>query len=195
MNFRAIILAFLSAALFGVSTPAAKVLLGSVDPVILAGLFYCGAGFGVGIVRRLARPLIAPEGRSQTPLARSDLPPLAAAILAGGVAGPILLMTGLAHTGAAAASLLLTLEGVATALLAWFVFHENFDRKIAAGMACLAAGAALLAWNGHPTLSNVFGPFAILAACFAWGQQLHPKNVACRPSANRRVERRDRRSR
>ena len=169
VNLRAIILAFLSAALFGVSTPAAKVLLGSVDPVILAGLFYCGAGFGVGVVRRLARRLIAPEGRSQTPLARGDLPWLAAAIVAGGIAGPILLMTGLAHTGAATASLLLTLEGVATALLAWFVFHENFDRRISAGMTCLAAGAALLAWNGQPTLSNLLGPLAILAACFAWG--------------------------
>jgi hypothetical protein len=41
MDRRAVTLALLSAALFGISTPAAKVLLGTVDPAILAGLLYC----------------------------------------------------------------------------------------------------------------------------------------------------------
>ena len=80
--------------------------------------------------------------------------------MAGGVIGPILLMAGLARTDAATASLLLTLEGVATALMAWFIFHENFDRRIALGMACLVAGAGVLAWSGQPTLSGLLGPLA-----------------------------------
>src|SRR5262249_314164 len=122
MNRRAVVLALLSAALFGASTPAAKILLGVVDPAILAGLLYCGAGPGIAILRRAARPLLAPEGAAEAPLARSDMPWLAGAIAAGGIAGPLLLMLGLARTDAASASLLLTLEGVATALLAWFVF-------------------------------------------------------------------------
>ena len=150
MNFRAVVLAFLSAALFGVSTPAAKALLGSVDAVVLAGLFYCGAGLGAGAFRRVAQLLRMSYAAQETPLARENLPWLCAAITAGGIIGPVLLMAGLSHTGAAAASLLLTLEGVATALLAWFVFHENFDRRIAAGMACLVGGAAILAWSGQP---------------------------------------------
>ena len=91
------------------------------------------------------------------------------AILAGGVIGPILLMIGLAQTGAATASMLLTLEGVATALMAWFIFHENFDRRIALGMALLVAGALVLAWSGTPTLSGFSGPLAIAGACLAWG--------------------------
>ena len=74
-----------------------------------------------------------------------------------------------ARTDAAAASLLLTLEGVATALMAWFIFHENFDRRIALGMACLVAGAAVLSWSGQPTLSSLVGPLAIVGACLAWG--------------------------
>src|SRR5262245_32552196 len=78
-------------------------------------------------------------------------------------------MVGLARTEAATASLLLTLEGVATALLAWFMFHENFDRRIALGMIFLVAGAVVLAWSGAPTLSSVIGPLAILGACLAWG--------------------------
>ena len=169
MNRHAVILAFISAALFGISTPAAKALLGSIDPAVLAGLLYCGAGIGIAVVRRIARPLIAPDATIEAPLGSADVPWLAGAIAAGGIVGPLLLMVGLARTDAAAASLLLTLEGVATALLAWFVFHENFDRRIALGMACLVAGAIVLSWTGQPTMSGLIGPLAIAGACAAWG--------------------------
>jgi len=94
---------------------------------------------------------------------------LAGAIVAGGIVGPLLLMMGLARTEAAAASLLLALEGVATALLAWFAFHENFDRRIALGMACLVAGAIVLSWSGSPSWAGLVGPLAIAGACIAWG--------------------------
>jgi drug/metabolite transporter (DMT)-like permease len=167
MNRHAVVLALLSAMLFGASTPAAKVLLGGIDPAILAGLLYCGAGLGVAILRRLVRPLI--QTAAEAPLARSDAPWLAGAILCGGIVGPLLLMVGLSYTDAAAASLLLTLEAVATALLAWFVFHENVDRRVAVGMACLVAGAGVLSWTGQPTLSGLLGPAAIVGACIAWG--------------------------
>lgn len=169
MNHHAILLALLSAALFGISTPAAKSLLASVDPAVLAGLLYCGAGIGVAVLRRFARPLISDKLAVETPLTSQDAPWLAGAIAAGGIVGPILLMTGLSRTDAATASLLLTLEGVATALLAWFAFHENFDRRIALGMAFLVAGAVVLSWSGTPTLSGLLGPLAIVGACLAWG--------------------------
>jgi drug/metabolite transporter (DMT)-like permease len=168
MNRRAVILALLSAALFGVSTPAAKSLLGTVDPAILAGLLYCGAGIGVAVLRRMAGRFLS-ERAAQAPLERVDIPWLAGAILAGGIVGPILLMLGLQRTDAATASLLLTLEGVATALLAWFVFHENFDRRIALGMACLVGGALVLSWSGTPSIAGLLGPLAIVGACLAWG--------------------------
>jgi drug/metabolite transporter (DMT)-like permease len=169
MNRRAVLYALLSAVLFGLSTPAAKALLGSTDPWVLAGLLYSGAGLGVAIFRRLMRSMSSPAAAQETALARADLPWLCGAIVAGGVIGPLLLMVGLSRTDAAAASLLLTLEGVATALMAWFIFHENFDRRIALGMACLVAGAAVLSWSGQPTLSNLVGPLAIVGACLAWG--------------------------
>jgi drug/metabolite transporter (DMT)-like permease len=169
MNRRAVLLALLSAALFGVSTPAAKVLLGTIDPIILAGLLYCGAGLGVAVVRRAGRFAIAQAGRSEAALGRGDVPYLAGAIVAGGVVGPVLLMAGLQRTDASTASLLLTLEGAATALMAWFIFHENFDRRIALGMACLVGGAIVLSWTGRPELSGLLGPLAIVGACAAWG--------------------------
>ena len=81
----------------------------------------------------------------------------------------MLLMFGLARTDAATASLLLTLESVITALMAWFLFQENFGRQIVLGMGCLVAGAVILSWSGQPTLIGFAGPLAIVAACFAWG--------------------------
>jgi drug/metabolite transporter (DMT)-like permease len=170
MNQRAVLLALLSAALFGSSTPAAKLLLGGIDPAVLAGLLYCGMGVGIAILRRAARLTgLSATMPSEAALGRKDVPWLAGAIAAGGIAGPVLLMAGLQRTEASAASLLLTLEGVATALMAWFIFHEHFDRRIALGMASIAAGAALLAWTGQPQLAGLLGPLAIVGACIAWG--------------------------
>jgi len=164
MNRHAVVLALLSAALFGVSTPAAKALLGEISPTVLAGLFYCGAGIGIAILR-----FVRTNTGAEASLSRADLPWLGAAILSGGLVGPLLLMTGLSVTDAAAASLLLTLEGVATALMAWFIFRENFDARVALGMACLGVGALVLSWTGHPTFSGLLGSLAIVGACAAWG--------------------------
>lgn len=169
MSRRAILYALASAALFGLTTPAAKVLIGAMHPAILAGLLYSGAGIGIGLLRRLTPRLFGVPNAPQVPLQRTDVPWVAAAIVAGGVVGPLLLMFGLAQTDAATASLLMALEGAATAMIAWFIFHENFDRRVALGMACLVAGALMLSWTGTPRLQNIMGPLAIVAACLAWG--------------------------
>lgn len=165
----AVALALMSATLFGLSTPAAKALLGATQPMVLAGLLYLGAGVGTAIWRRVVRRSFFGALTDEAPLAKGDLPWMAAAIFCGGVAGPIALMLGLARTDAATASLLLTFEGVATAMLAWFAFGEHFDRRIALGMGCLVAGAMVLAWSGTPSFAVLTGPLAIVAACLAWG--------------------------
>ena len=167
MGNRFVPVALASAALFGLSTPAAKVLLASVDPAMLAGLLYCGAGLGVAILRRAVAMSAGGANAAEAPLTQADAPWLAGAIASGGIVGPLLLMAGLARTGAETASLLLTLEGVATALLAWFVFRENVDRRIAAGMTLLVAGAVVLSWTGTPSVDGVIGPLAIAGACVA----------------------------
>src|SRR5262245_9545495 len=169
MNRTAVFYALASAALFGASTPAAKALLGAIHPAVLAGLLYCGSGIGIALLRRLAPAVRGAADAPEQALGRRDLPWLAGAIAAGGIVGPLLLMLGLARTDAATASLLLTLEGAATALMAWFIFHENFDRRIAIGMLCLIAGAVVLAWSGTPSLSGVLGPLAIAGAGVACG--------------------------
>jgi drug/metabolite transporter (DMT)-like permease len=155
-----------AAALFGGSTPLAKRLLPTVEPMLLAGLLYLGSGLGLAVWRQLGRRKAGSP--SEARLNRSDTPWLAGAILCGGVVGPVLLMVGLARTPASAASLLLNLEGVFTALLAWFVFKENFDHRIALGMAFITAGAAALSWLGRPEVGVPWGALAIAGACFAW---------------------------
>ncbi|HET7884282.1 MAG TPA: DMT family transporter [Acetobacteraceae bacterium] len=160
-----ILLALASAALFGASTPFAKLLLGGVDPWLMAGLLYCGAGVGLAAVALLRRALRMPP--TDAPLRRSDTPWLALVILAGGVLGPLLLMLGLARTEAAAASLLLNLEGVATMGIAWVVFRENVDRRLFAGVCAIVAGAALLSWQGAASFQ--WSGLLIAAACLCWG--------------------------
>ena len=133
---------------------------------MLAGLFYLGSGAGLFLLRLLRRET---SHTAEAQLSRKDAPWLAGAILSGGVVGPVLLMWGLTLTPASTASLLLTLEGVATALIAWFAFHENFDRRIALGMAAIVAGAAVLSWPQSFDLGDSRGPLLIAAACVAWG--------------------------
>src|SRR5215469_10663287 len=165
---RGILNALAAAVLFGASTPIAKILVGEMPPVLLAGLLYAGSGVGLGIgllLRRLAGSAEAPGGFA---LPRGeDRKWLAGAVLFGGVLGPVLLMLGLSSTLASASALLLNLEGVFTALVAWFVFRENFDRRIAAGMALIVGGGLVLSWTpGHLTLSR--GALLIAGACLCW---------------------------
>jgi drug/metabolite transporter (DMT)-like permease len=157
-----VLAALLSALLFGAGTPLAKLLLDDVGPWLLAGLLYLGAGSGLLLYRQVRR---APRVR----LARGEAPWLAGAILAGGVLGPVLLMLGLAKMPASGASLLLNAESVFTALLAWFVFKENVDRRIALGMAAIVAGALVLSWSGDAGFAGVVPTLAVLGACLAWG--------------------------
>ena len=167
---RGIQLALLSAALFGVSTPLAKALLAGLQPQVLAGLLYLGSGAGLGLVW-LARRRPSEQGRGtalEAPITRRDLPWLAGAIGSGGVVAPVLLLAALAKTTASTASLLLNLEGVFTALLAWVVFRENVDRRIVLGMAAIVMGGVVLSWQGRMTGTGMAGPLLIGAACLGW---------------------------
>lgn len=165
MRPNAAVLAAISAAvLFGASTPFAKQLLGALPPILLAGLLYLGSGVGLGVVR-----IVRDHGLRRATLTGREWGWLFAAILAGGIAGPVLLMYGLLHSSAAGASLLLNLEAVLTAVLAWVVFRENADRRIVLGMALIVGGGVLLAWPTGATHSmSLTGAWAVAAACLCW---------------------------
>lgn len=162
MRSRGVQAAIAAAVLFGAGTPLAKLLLGSVSPWMLAGLLYAGSGLGLGLYRLVTR-------KQRVRLARNEVAPLLGAIGFGGVLGPVLLMFGLSGMPATGASLLLNAEGVFTALLAWFVFKENFDRRIALGMAAIVAGAVVLSVPTGAELGTIWPSLAILGACLCWG--------------------------
>lgn len=155
------VLAILSAALFGASTPAAKAVISDVPPLMLAGLLYLGSGLGLTTFR-LGR------GLALLPFGRRDVPWLAAAIVFGGMLGPALLMVGLVSVTGSAASLLLTLEGVFTALIAWVIFREPFNRRVGLGMVAIIAGAALLALRMGQGHAGIGGATAVVGACLCW---------------------------
>jgi len=156
--------ALLGAALFGASTPIAKLLVGEIGPLMLAGLLYAGSGLGLGswlVLRRWVRPADRPG------LKAPDYKWLAGAIVSGGVIGPVLLMIALSAATASTVSLLLNLEGVFTALLAWFVFQENFDRRVLLGMALIVCGGLLLSWPSGG-VSTSLPALAVAGACLCW---------------------------
>ena len=159
-----VIHALLAAILFGASTPFAKLLLGEVSPWLLAGLLYLGSGFGLVLAR-----LLRDRGWKPSGLAAGEWPWLLGAIFFGGALGPLALMFGLTHTSASTASLLLNLEAVLTAVIAWVVFKENADRRIVLGMLAIVAGGVVLAWpDGQGGATDWLGPLAIVGACLCW---------------------------
>jgi drug/metabolite transporter (DMT)-like permease len=151
-----------AALLFGAGTPLAKLLLRDVGPWMLAGLLYLGAGIGLTLFRTLTRA-------APVRMTRGEAGWLAGAVLAGGVIGPVMLMFGLAGMPASGAALLLNAEGVLTALLAWVVFKENIDHRIALGMAAIAVGAVVLSWPGDARIIGALPALSVLGACLAWG--------------------------
>ncbi len=159
-------LALGSAILFGATAPLSKLLIGSINPWLLAGILYAGAGMGLALVSG-GRSLIGLKN-TEAPLQPADMPWLALVVLFGGVLGPLLLMLGLSHTTASSGSLLLNLEGLATMGIAWLVFRENVDRRLLLGAAAILAGAVLLSWNGERFQLDT-GGLLIAAACLCWG--------------------------
>lgn len=155
-------LAVLSAALFGAATPASKALLGDLSPFQLAGLLYLGAALGIA-------PLALRRGGLRLP-GRGDRPNrvrLAGAVIAGGLAGPVLLLFGLRLAGAASVSLWLNFELVATALLGALFFREPLGRAGWVAVACAVAGAAVLAAPSGD--AGIAACALVLAACLCWG--------------------------
>jgi drug/metabolite transporter (DMT)-like permease len=161
--------ALASALLFGNSTPLSKALIGDIHPVLLAAVLYFSSGLGLLLVRLCQRLLLKTRSSTTAKLGVIGSLWLGGAILSGGVIAPILLMVGLTQTPGSTASLLLNLEGVLTALLAWLVFGEHFNRRLAIGMASIVTGAIILSWQGEPTITRLLGPLLVVGACLAWG--------------------------
>jgi drug/metabolite transporter (DMT)-like permease len=156
------LLALLAAVLFGVSTPLVQHFGVGLGAFSTAALLYAGAA-AVGL---LSRQPIDREARLQ----RADVPRLLAMAAFGAVAGPVALAWGLQHTSGASASLMLTLEALFTAVLAWRLYRETMDGRVWAAMVLLLAGGMLLVLDqGHSSSTQLWGLLAVLLATAAWG--------------------------
>ncbi|WP_342620047.1 DMT family transporter [Rhodoferax sp. GW822-FHT02A01] len=161
---RNVLYALGAAGLFGASTPFAKLLTGDMPAVLLAGLLYLGSGFGLTVVRFVRDGGFKPSG-----LRSNEWPWFLGAVFFGGILGPVALMLGLKSTSGATASLLLNLEAVLTAVIAWFVFKENADRRIVLGMLAIVAGGIALSWQGNSASQvSLSGPALVALACLCW---------------------------
>ncbi|MCL8298888.1 DMT family transporter [Pseudomonas mosselii] len=159
-----VLYALVAAALFGASTPLAKLLGVNTPPILLAGLLYLGSGVGLTLVR-----LVRDRGWQRPGLPAGEWPWLLGAIFFGGVLAPVALMFGLTRTAGATASLMLNLESVLTAVLAWVVFKENADRRIVIGMIAIVLGGIVLSWPQETAVDHDWtGPLAVAFACLCW---------------------------
>jgi drug/metabolite transporter (DMT)-like permease len=158
---RGVLAGLAAALLFGAGTPMAKLLLAQTSPWLLAAMLYLGSGIGLSLLRALRH-------RPAHGVARGDLKWLVGAVFAGGIIGPVLLMLGLVSMPAGPASLLLNAEAVFTSLLAWFVFKENVDRRVALGMLAIVAGGLTLAWPGQVDWPGWRPLLYVIGACLAW---------------------------
>jgi drug/metabolite transporter (DMT)-like permease len=160
----AILAALIAALLFGASTPLAKLLVGDIAPILLAGLLYMGSGLGLWLLR------LARDRRLSTPrLPAREWPWFLGAIAAGGVIGPVLLMYGLTRTSAANASLLLNLEAVFTIVLGALFYREHVGRRVAVAAAVMTAGGAvLLAGHDEGGPAGLWGLLAVGVATLGW---------------------------
>lgn len=169
MKKRPLFYVVFSAVLFGISTPLAKLLIRDISPVGLAGLLYLGVFLGLAVYS-VGKKVFGKKKVSQVPpLNKRDIGWLAGAIIAGGILAPICLFLGLSKISGYSASLLLNLEGVATALIAVFIFKENAGRLIWLALACMTLAGIFLSWEPGQGRFALSGSLLILLSMTCWG--------------------------
>lgn len=169
MSQRPLLYILISAVFFGVSPPFAKMLVADIPPLVLAGLLYAGAFIGLSLYSLGRKSVSVRPDREHASLERKDLPWLLAATVFGGIIAPISLMSGLRLTSGFTASLLLNLEGVATAVIAVLFFKENAGKRLWWSLACMTLAGIFLAWDPGRGAFNLPGPVLIALAMICWG--------------------------
>lgn len=164
------ILTLLAAALFGLSAPVCKRLLGALSPLTLAGLLYLGSGVGLLTIHLLRRLLQARRVSGSPALFPGrDIKWLAGAVICGGVAAPAMLLWGLREESASTASLLLSSEGILTAVLAGLLFREAVGVRVWAAVLVMGVAGALLAHDPTAPWKLSIHALAVAGACLLWG--------------------------
>lgn len=156
-----------AAAAFGASAPAAKTLLASWTPLGLAPVLYLGAALAL-TVARVVRRLTHADRPLEASVTARDIPRLAVIVVAGGFAGPILMLLGLQRLSGTSGALCLNLEAPLTMLLSVAVFGEHLSRREAVAAAGIIAGAVLLGIEPGSLGGELAGVLLVGAACGCW---------------------------
>lgn len=151
--------------LFGLASPVAKPLLGSIGPLQLAGLFYLGAAIGVAplLVKTKGNKNAGADAGNLTP---SNIKRLAIALMSGGIAAPVCLLFGLKAASASSVSMWLSLEAIFTSLLASLLFREHLGRL--GWIAVMGATFAAILLSVGEGVSGIAAGSFVAAACFFW---------------------------
>lgn len=159
--------AIAAAFFFGCIAPGAKFLVADIPAQSLAGVLYLAAGLGLFGLLVFRNELKSAISQFQS----KDTKWLVGAIFFGGILGPAFLTSGLSHISGSTASLLLNLEAVLTALIAWIVFKEHFEIRILWGMLAIVAGCLVLSWplQASEGQDSWTGFLLVASACLAWG--------------------------
>lgn len=160
------LLSLLSAALFGVSPVLAKLVIGDMSPILLAGLLYLGSGIGLQIYLFVQRKDTISELKL---LSNKNRFKLLGTIIAGGILAPLCLAYGIKLGSAFEVSLLLNLETVATTLIAWLIFREHVGREVWLGKILLVIGGIFITINLQNGFSISHAGLFLAAACIFWG--------------------------
>lgn len=153
--------AILAAALYAVNIPLSKVLLGFVQPTMMAAFLYLGAGAGLYLYGKITKE----QGEKLT---KAELPYTIGMIVLD-IAAPILLILGLERTNSANASLLNNFEIVATSLIALLAFREKLSKWLATAIVLVTAASVALSYEGAGSFRFNTGSLLVLAAACCWG--------------------------
>ncbi len=159
-------MAILAAGLYGISSPASKLLLAEIPPTLMAALLYLGAGFGMLMVKAIN--VLSKREPVEAKMTSRDWPYIVGMILLD-IAAPILLMLGITMTTAANASLLNNFEIVATSLIALFIFKEAIGRRMWVAIAFITLSSMVLSVQNLSSFTVSVGSVFILLACVCWG--------------------------
>ena len=160
---RAVLLAVLAAACYGVSAPLSKLLLVELSPALMAALLYLGAGLGMGIIN-----LLRGKRSKEAPITRKEWPYVLGMIVLD-ILAPIALMLGLQRTTPANASLLNNFEIVATSLIALLLFKEAVGRRLWMAIALITLSCILLTVEDAGSFNFSAGSLLVLLAAVCWG--------------------------
>ncbi len=165
-NAKYVMLAIIAASLYGLSSPASKLLLEKLSPTVMASMLYLGAGVGMLILKIIKR--LSKFQNIEASLSKKEMPYIIGMIILD-ILAPIFLMIGLTKTTSSNASLLNNFEIVVTAMISLFVFKEAVGKRMWIAIFFITLSSVVLTFEDISSFTFSIGSVFVLLACISWG--------------------------